>query len=296
VVVDIGMPVMDGLQLLRLLRHAHPGQQAAVLTGLSTPENRRASLDAGAVLFLEKPRRREDYQALYAALEALTNVAPQSGFRGMMRRVGLQEILQMECLGRKTSLLEVFTGSVRGHIYIFEGNIVHAESGNLQGEVGLYALLGLRAGEFNFMPYTEPATRTISTHYEFLLMEAARLTDETAAANEPEAASISVEAAGSTSDRAAEPGSEALLDPALPEVAEMLLCSGTEEVLYEYECEVARRIAQLQRVKEQAHRLSALFIAGMLDRFEVIAPGERLICQVQPRMRVLVRTESLFIS
>ena len=34
------------------------------------------------------------------------------------------------------SLLEVFTGTVRGHIYIFEGNIVHAESGNLQGEVG----------------------------------------------------------------------------------------------------------------------------------------------------------------
>src|SRR5207237_578408 len=74
--------------------------------------------------------------------------------------------------------LEVFTGKVRGRVFVCDGDIVHAESGNLQGEVALYGLLGLRGGEFNLRPFSEPPTRTISGHYEFLLMEAARLVDE----------------------------------------------------------------------------------------------------------------------
>ena len=55
VVVDIGMPVMDGLQLLRLLRHVHPGQQAAVFSWFEHPGKPPSQYGhAGAVLFLEK--------------------------------------------------------------------------------------------------------------------------------------------------------------------------------------------------------------------------------------------------
>src|ERR1039457_2267409 len=96
----------------------------------------------------------------------------------MMRRVGLQEVLQLECLGRKSSVLEIFTSKVRGRIFICDGSIVHADSGALQGEVALYGMLALRGGEFNLLPYTEPPRRTIEGQWESLLMEAARLTDE----------------------------------------------------------------------------------------------------------------------
>ncbi len=69
---------------------------------------------------------------------------------------------------------------MRGQIFICDGSIVHSESGVLSGEVALYGLLALRRGEFNLLPYSEPQQRTINGHWEFLLMEAARLSDEAA--------------------------------------------------------------------------------------------------------------------
>ena len=59
VVLDIGMPVMDGIQFLQLLGRTHPVNHADP----DRPwldERRRVSLSSGAVLYLEKPclRRR----------------------------------------------------------------------------------------------------------------------------------------------------------------------------------------------------------------------------------------------
>src|SRR5580765_2211314 len=55
VVLDIGMPVMDGFQFLRLLQRTHPGQQVVMLTGQATSERRKMALENGVALFLEKP-------------------------------------------------------------------------------------------------------------------------------------------------------------------------------------------------------------------------------------------------
>jgi CheY-like chemotaxis protein len=178
VVLDIGMAGMEGIQFLQLLGRTHPGQQVAMLTGEATEERRKTCLESGAALFLEKPVVPDGFAAILAVLDALAGAQPQGGFRGMMRRVGLQEVLQLECLGRKSSVLEIFTGKVRGRIFICDGAIVHAESGTLQGEVALYGMLALRGGEFNLLPYIEPPRRTIEGQWESLLMEAARLTDE----------------------------------------------------------------------------------------------------------------------
>ena len=124
VILDIGMPIMDGIQFLQLLGRTHPGQQVVMLTGKATEEDRRACLESGAVLFLEKPLVPDGFAALFAALDALAGALPQGGFRGMMRRVGLAEVLQMECLGRKSSVLEILTGKVHGRIFICDGAIV----------------------------------------------------------------------------------------------------------------------------------------------------------------------------
>src|ERR1043166_246494 len=147
VVLDVSMPVMDGVEFLRLLRRTHPSQQVVMLTANTSEEIRKTCLDLGASLYLKKPLAPEGFETIFTALDALAQAAPQAGFRGMMRQVGLQDVLQMECLGRKSSVLEVFTSAARGRIYIAEGNIVHAESGTLKGEVALYGLLALRGGD-----------------------------------------------------------------------------------------------------------------------------------------------------
>jgi DNA-binding NarL/FixJ family response regulator len=90
VVLDLDMPVMDGLQFLQLLSRTYPGQQVVMLTGHSSEEKRRACLDSGAALFLEKLIAPQGFAAVFEALDLLASAAPQEGFRGMMRRVGLQ--------------------------------------------------------------------------------------------------------------------------------------------------------------------------------------------------------------
>lgn len=293
-VLDVNMPVMDGVEFLRLLRRTHPNQQIVMLTGLASEETRKTCLELGAILFLEKMATPQGFEAVFAALDALTEALPQIGFRGVMRRVGLPEVLQMECLGRKSSVLEVFTGKVRGRIYIHDGAIVHADSGSMQGEVALYGLLALQGGEFNLLPFTEPPTRTISGHYEFLLMEAARLSDEgSAAAAEQTAAAAAVE-------EPPMPASVPMPEPMLPaemvvgdavHIEEVLLCSGAGEVLYEWQCAAtAERVALLGEIERLAGQMSSQVPAGRFERLEVHAEDGRMVCQIQPHMRLLVRS------
>jgi hypothetical protein len=200
--------------------------------------------------------------------------------------VGLQEVLQLECRGRKSSVLEVFTGKVRGRIFICEGAIVHAESGALQGEVALYGLLALRGGEFNLLPFAEPPWRTIQGQWESLLMEAARLSDEGQRFLEPDEpepgpAGLGEHAAAAAQDR---PADEVRIE-------EIVLCSGAGEVLYEWDTKsLELRLRLLEQIEQQATQLSGLAPVGRFDRLEILTPDGRIVCQVQPDRRLFVRS------
>jgi CheY-like chemotaxis protein len=289
VVLDIGMPVMDGLEFLRLLHRTHPGQQVVMLTSRIDATSRQTALEQGAALFLQKPLSANGFQAVYAALDALaTAAAPQTGFRGVMRRVGLQEIIQMECLSKKSSVLDVYTRSGRGRIIICDGAIIHAESGELEGEVALYGLLGLQEGEFNFRPYAEPPRRTISAPYEFLLMEAARLTDETAGQTPPVAPPVlDPEPSAAAHGQANNPGAPL---PAPARIQEILLCSGSGELLYQWDSpSPEKRISLLAEISHVAQQISALAPAGRFERLEVDSSTARTVCRFGPNHWLLVR-------
>jgi CheY-like chemotaxis protein len=178
VVVDIRMPTVDGIQLLRLMRRKYPQLLKAVLTGYGNEEYRAACLAEGAELFLEKPRSPDGLQSLYAALTELVKWQPEQGFRGVLRKVSLEDVLQMECLGRNSSVLEVTAGSGRGQIFVKDGSIIHAQIGGIEGDAAFHQILDLRGGEFQLKPYADPPQTTIQGQWEYLLMEAARKRDE----------------------------------------------------------------------------------------------------------------------
>jgi DNA-binding NarL/FixJ family response regulator len=295
VVLDLDMPVMDGLQFLRLLGRTHPGQQVVILTGHATDESRKACLESGAALVLEKTIAPNGFASVFSALDALAGAVPQEGFRGLMRRVGLPEVLQMECLSHKSSVLEVFGGKTRGRIYISNGSIVHADSGQLQGEVALYSLLALRGGEFNFLPFTEPLHRTITGHWESLLMEAARLSDAGTQFFQPE---VAVPDPSDQTEILPRPR-ESAPRPGLPErpkevrIEEVILCSGSGEVVYEWECKsLERRLQLLQQIEQQGNQIAALGPLGRFDRLELSGADERIVCDVQSNRRLFVRSRS----
>src|SRR5580765_240709 len=111
VVLDIEMPVMDGIEFLRLLQRTHPGLRVVMLSARLDETARKNSMELGASLYLEKPTSPDGFMAVFSALDALAAAGnqSQSGFRGVMQ-VGLNEVLQMECLARKSSILSVTTG------------------------------------------------------------------------------------------------------------------------------------------------------------------------------------------
>jgi CheY-like chemotaxis protein len=177
VVLDVGLPMMDGLQLLAILNRRYPGLKIAVITGKATPERRAQALAQGAELFLEKPVTADGLTSIFKMLEELL-LWKHDGFTGALRQVNLQEILHVECGGRHSSILEIHDPKIHGEIYIDRGAIIHAVAGELTGEPAFHRLLALRGGEFQVRPFRTPAHRTIDSRWEFLLMDTARVASE----------------------------------------------------------------------------------------------------------------------
>ncbi len=178
VVLDIGIPMVDGIQLLGIIVRRYPGIKLAVMTGHATESNRAACLSSGAELFIEKPVSAAGIKMVFNLLNDLVSWAHREGFSGALRQVGLQEVIQMECIGRRSSILDIRNPQMRGQIYIEAGAIIHATVGTLTGEQAVYRLLSLKGGEFQVNPFQAPPRRTVQIGWENLLMEAARASDE----------------------------------------------------------------------------------------------------------------------
>ena len=63
VVIDIRMPIMNGLEVQSRLRELSPSTQVIVLTSKDDPSVRSQAMDAGASAFFLKPVRDEEFLA-----------------------------------------------------------------------------------------------------------------------------------------------------------------------------------------------------------------------------------------
>jgi CheY-like chemotaxis protein len=281
VVLDIQMPVMDGLQLLTLLKRRHPALPVVVLSGMVTVENRDYALKHGAALILEKMELATGFESIYPALEA-TAETPAEGFKGMLRQVGLIELLQLECLGRKSSIMELKGSNANGRIYISEGSIIHAEFGSVIGEKALAQLLRLTGGEFRLAPFTQPSRHTINGQWEGILMEAAQASDE--------------QSEGGTSTAESAPtDSPAQGEQAERRVEEIVVCSTGNDIVYQWKAPQAERRVRLFNflLTKSASVGKMLPVLGSAQRFEINEPQSRVICLLQPERKIFVRLSIL---
>jgi CheY-like chemotaxis protein len=285
VVLDINMPVMDGLQLLTMLKRSRPALPVVVLSGMATPETREYALQHGASLFLSKLDMGAGFDSIYPALEA-TVEAPAEGFKGIVRQVGLTELLQLECLARKSSVLEIKGPNAEGRIYISEGAIIHAEIGDVLGEKALAGLYGLKGGEFRLAPFTQPSRHTIDGHWEGLLLEAAQVCDERAgeAARQESSGELSVNLESAA--EAAQPGADAGRH-----IEEIVLSSSANDILHEWNAQHAdRRVRLLDWLLSKSGTVANLLPSlGQVDRLEINEPRSRVICLLHQERKLFVR-------
>jgi hypothetical protein len=186
----------------------------------------------------------------------------------------------MECLGRNSSILEIHNRQLTGQVYIEDGRIIHAVAGAVTGEAAFQKLLSLNGGSFQLQHFEPPSERTIEGQWEFLLMEAARVRDETA---------------GQTpaAEPAGEPEPSPAFDPTASAVSvrvvETLICSGHGKPVYEWQCaDVNARMALLLEIGQQAVRVGRLLPLGKFDRLEIQLPASRVVAQVKPNRMVFV--------
>jgi CheY-like chemotaxis protein len=308
-VVDVQMGVMDGIQMLSMLNRGYPTVQKVVLTGYASDKHRAACLTNGADLYLEKPTNPAGWQSLYGVLHELVKLRPEEGFRGVLRRVGLQDVLQMECLARSSSILEVSHTHEPGQIYIETGQIIHAQVGNVTGEAAFNQLLALSGGQFNLKPFTEPPSRTITGQWEFLLMEAARKSDEAQEARgvtaaptvAQEQALIAAEIQQVVAAHAPPPAALAarvepvsVLPPGVawrPQVDELLILTTAGEVIYEWQCpDVDLWVSFFEFASQRGERLAQVLPLGDFDRLEIQSGGARAVVMISDDHGVLVKT------
>jgi CheY-like chemotaxis protein len=301
-VIDVQMPVVDGIQFLALLHRKYPNIQKITLSAYADEASRTACLNHGAELFLEKPRNPGDLEIIFSTLRELARQKPTtSGFRGVLRQVSLEDVMQMECLNRNSSILEIIAGKSLGLIYIKEGAIIHAEVDDRKGEAAFNKILSLKGGEFNLKPFVEPPVTSIDASWEFLLMEAARARDEateaepeTAPEEAPEPLPLLPLPAPPSRVQAMPPSSavfnSAKLSNQPARIDEMLVCSARGEVLYEWRCgQSGDRISFLEFLSQKSTQLGEGLNLGAFDRLELEGEWNRIIAQVKRDRGIFVR-------
>ncbi len=97
---------------------------------------------------------------------------------GSTASLPLVDLLQVWSMNRFSGLVVVRFGEKVGHLYFVEGEIVHAEAGDVVGEPAVGTILAWPGGAFEPLPNTTTLKRTISKRLSHLLLDAHRIIDE----------------------------------------------------------------------------------------------------------------------
>ena len=110
----------------------------------------------------------------------LRHLVGKQGFTGKLDQFDLVDIIQMCCVSKRTGRLQIARRTERGVLFLRAGQIVHAVSGDLQGEDAAYEIVGWSNGQFSFDDGIRPEAETIGGGWEHIVMEAVRRRDEQA--------------------------------------------------------------------------------------------------------------------
>lgn len=173
VVSDIKMPEITGLDLLITIKEEFPKTKVIIMTAYGSESIQKEVFRRGSIAYIEKPFEIESLRSLIKK-----NLEEQKGFKGEVSDFQLTDIIQMNCLGRLTTALNVKKGSEEGMIFFEEGNIIHAEVSGTEGEEAFYEILGWKGGEFTSRKGDRTKKETIFKGWQSLLLEALKRSDE----------------------------------------------------------------------------------------------------------------------
>jgi CheY-like chemotaxis protein len=181
--VDLRMPVMDGFQVLAIVRRKFPTLRVVVMTSAADEQFRARAYAMGIDLYIEKPKTGKEIISFVDCIESMLEKDDAGGFRGVQSKT-LMDIIQLECLTQSSAILKISSAAGEGRMWIQKGEIIDAATGEYLGKEAFLEMLRWKAGSFEILPSDVPRPRTIFTSYENLLMETAQTIDETKSTDE----------------------------------------------------------------------------------------------------------------
>lgn len=206
ILLDTVLDTMDGLQLLQVIKHQAPTSKFIVVSDSADETSRAVAYQNGADFFLERPHSPE---AVNLAIEAirgqfLNRQEEPSRDKGEDPVVRISDIVQMRCLSGDTVLLLVQSKQQSGDIFIFRGEVFHAQYPGKGGETAFRDMLQWDEGLVRIkavkLSHTPP--RTIEVPYRTLLETAEQTSTQSLALEQTSGDLFSV-AAGALPDTAA---------------------------------------------------------------------------------------------
>jgi CheY-like chemotaxis protein len=111
-----------------------------------------------------------------------------TGLSGNLSHLDLPSVVQMLAQSRKSGALHINFNDLDGVIFFAEGDITHAECGDLIGDDAVITMVkscnGANAGVYKFVPGDTVATRTVLRSATALMLDACRELDERSVSRE----------------------------------------------------------------------------------------------------------------
>jgi CheY-like chemotaxis protein len=174
---DLNMPKMDGLQVLSIVRRKFPAMKIMVMTAVVDDQFRARAYSLGVDLFWQKPSSEQEIKTFLDGVQSVLQRSESGGFRGVQSK-SLVDIVQLECLSHSSTVLKITNGGMAGRIWIFNGELVDAELGDLVGEEAFKKVMTWRAGNFENLPADPDRERKIFNTVDGLLLDVVQIMDE----------------------------------------------------------------------------------------------------------------------
>lgn len=173
-ITDIQMPRLNGLALIEWTIQNRPAMKVIAITAFGCASVQQVLLKKGPIMYVEKPF---DPKVMLELLRS--DAGASDSFSGNVKDITLFDYIQLVFMTNRSLKLHITsTDGENGVIYIDKRSACHAECGELQGEEAFYKCLSFKGGSFVSLPFDEPVSRTIKSKGDFLLMDAARMNDE----------------------------------------------------------------------------------------------------------------------
>jgi len=164
---------INGLELLREVRDGAFPVRTLLVADPSLEPDRNIALTLGCASYLIRPVPEEKLCDLIFKM-----LQPHQGFAGRVVGMRLEDIVQMFCYRRDSTLLTVFHNGAKGTVYVHNGGIVHSRCGSVTGVDAFYEILEWESGEFLSQVIFDIPEQTIFLDWQSLLMEGIRQKDE----------------------------------------------------------------------------------------------------------------------